>query len=300
VSAFSADWLRLREPFDAAARDRAAPALDLPALAARRVADGVLRVLDLGCGSAANLRWLAPRLGGAQRWRLVDRDAVLLAAAAASLQHWAAAAGLRCSRAGDGWRIDGGGMHLHVECSQADLTRDADSLPWHDSDLVTASALLDLLAAPALERLLDHAAAAGCAQYWALNVDGRRAWAPADADDDLLLAAFARHQGRDKGDGSALGPRAAALARRRLEDAGCHVAAARSDWHLAGSRGPADVALLRALVEGDSAAAIEQRREEPGDPGRDDERLQRWRDRRLAQVDVLALRVGHLDLVALS
>ncbi|WP_382325041.1 hypothetical protein ACFJI0_11525 [Hydrogenophaga sp. UC242_53] len=77
---FSADWLQQREPFDTAARDEAARHLQLAARfhAMAPPAGTPWRVIDLGCGTGANQRWLAPRLGGPQQWLVVDHDAALL------------------------------------------------------------------------------------------------------------------------------------------------------------------------------------------------------------------------------
>src|ERR1700752_3888106 len=72
-------WLALREPADAAARS--------PELAERlrRVLPSAGRhvIHDLGCGTGAMGRWLAPRLPGPQHWILHDRDAGLLELATA-------------------------------------------------------------------------------------------------------------------------------------------------------------------------------------------------------------------------
>ena len=66
MTGFSADWLALREPFDRSARQAAAAAFDLPALAGRLRGDKpALEVVDLACGTGANLRELGPRLRGA-------------------------------------------------------------------------------------------------------------------------------------------------------------------------------------------------------------------------------------------
>src|SRR5438874_8082377 len=69
VGDFSAGWLALREAADHAARsDRLARA----AAGAIRGRTPV-RIVDLGCGTGSNLRYLAPRLPPPQRWLLVDR-----------------------------------------------------------------------------------------------------------------------------------------------------------------------------------------------------------------------------------
>src|SRR5215218_2153848 len=74
----SSSWLALREPADAAAR-----ADDLVEYVRRRLRAGGGPVIhDLGCGTGAMGRWLAPRLPGPQHWVLHDRDADLLEVAA--------------------------------------------------------------------------------------------------------------------------------------------------------------------------------------------------------------------------
>ena len=79
-------WLRLREPADTAARsDRLT----------RRIAETletgeVVQVLDLATGTGSNLRYLAPRLPGRQRWLMVDRDATLLGLLPPLMSSWGA------------------------------------------------------------------------------------------------------------------------------------------------------------------------------------------------------------------
>src|SRR5258705_10769178 len=71
-----ADWLALREPFDAAARSEALTR----ALAAALPRDRPLKAVDLGAGRGSNVRYLASRLPQQpQEWLLVDEDARLLA-----------------------------------------------------------------------------------------------------------------------------------------------------------------------------------------------------------------------------
>jgi trans-aconitate methyltransferase len=70
----STEWLALREPADAAAR-----AADLVEHLRRALPATDLRVIhDLGCGTGAMARWLAPLLPGPQHWVLHDRDRDLL------------------------------------------------------------------------------------------------------------------------------------------------------------------------------------------------------------------------------
>ena len=74
MSHFSPDWLTLREPVDIKSRSACLIGHLREQLAQKKR----LRILDLGAGTGANLRYLAPRLGGEQHWRLIDNDITLL------------------------------------------------------------------------------------------------------------------------------------------------------------------------------------------------------------------------------
>ena len=208
----SPDWLALREPADAAARS--------PELAERlaRHLTGPLEIHDLGGGSGAMGRWLAPRLPGPQHWVVHDRDPDLLELAAAG-----------------------------AETRHADVT---DLAPGElaGASLVTASALLDLLTADELARMLG--ACAGLPMLLALTVVGRVALTPADPLDARIGAAFDAHQRR----GRRLGPDAVAAAAAALRGTGAEVLVRPSPWRL----GPADAGLTAEWLGGWVAAACEQ------------------------------------------
>src|SRR5665647_2196796 len=82
MTGFSADWLALREPHDARARN---PAV-LNAVVASLAGYPSIRIVDLACGTGSTLRVLAPQFPTGQHWRLVDNDLSLLARAAAMVQ----------------------------------------------------------------------------------------------------------------------------------------------------------------------------------------------------------------------
>jgi SAM-dependent methyltransferase len=291
AAAFSADWLKLREPFDVAAR---AEQPQLNAQLARWRAsrtDEALAVLDLACGLGANLRVLAPRLGGLQRWRLVDHDPALLAALPSALQGWTRAQGYCYTADGTGsaCRIDGRDFSASISWQRLDLSRDLASLDLARTQLVSASALLDLVSAAWLQHLVERACTAGAALLWALSVDGRMSWMPTDVDDAAVQASFEQHQQRDKGFGPALGPLAPAFALEQLAQAGYRSTVARSDWHAADGQG---LPMQRALIDGIAAAALEQ---EPSLR----RRVHGWRDRRRAAVERSRVLVGHVDVFAM-
>lgn len=296
MSGFSAGWLALREPFDTAARAQAWPALDLSAWASRvrgaKTPGDACAVVDLACGSGANLRALAPRIGGAQHWRLLDHDAALLAAVPQAMADWAQQHDYRFSTPRDGahaLRIEGPEFRADVRCERIDLARSLHSLDFTRTDLLTASALLDLVSAEWLQTLLLRACDAGSALLFALSVDGRTAWHPADAQDATVHALFSQHQQGDKGFGPALGTHAVNEACRQLAAAGYAVRQAASDWHIDGAQ---DAAMYTAMVEGMAHAACAQA------PQRGS-LVQAWKARRLAGMAHGRLVVGHAELMAL-
>jgi hypothetical protein len=252
----SPEWLGLREPADAAARSD-----DLAARLARHLAAaGRLVIHDLGGGSGAMGRWLAPRLPAPQHWVVHDRDADLLELAVADPP---AAA------------------QVTVETRRSDLTcltpRDLAT-----ADLITASALLDLLTADELNGLL--AACTGRPMLLALTVVGRVRLTPADPLDARVAAAFDAHQRR----GGLLGPDAVAAAVDALR--GTEIVVRPSPWRLAAGDG----ALIAEWLNGWVAAACEQEPALAAEAGA-------YRDRRLAQVAAgqLAVTVDHADLLVL-
>lgn len=250
-------------------------------------------VIDLACGLGANLRALAPVLGGAQHWRLVDHDPALLAALPQVLAEWARRSGYRFLRSGGGGdeqalHLTGPGFRARVVCQRADLAQGLAGLDVGERPLITASALLDLVSAAWLQALLHQARAAHAAVLFSLSVDGRTAWDPADPDDALVHGLFSQHQRRDKGFGPALGPAAPAAALQQLASTGHDTWQACSDWVIDGASAPR---MQQALIDGMADAALEQH------PAAHDT-VQSWRLRRTAAIDGGRLRVGHVDLLA--
>jgi hypothetical protein len=113
-------------------------------------------------------------------------------------------------------------------------------------DLVTTSALLDLVSLAWLDRLIAEVAARRLPFYGALTYDGRAVAEPVVRHDLELLTGFNLHQRTDKGFGPALGPTAAAHAAKGFEEFGYAVVQGHSDWMF----GPNDRAIQDALFAG--------------------------------------------------
>lgn len=284
MNTFDAAWLTRREDADHAARNSILERL----LAARLAHRESIRVLDLGCGTASNLRHLAPRLGGRQHWVLLDADPSLLAAVPEVLRGWCEARGFAVDEARDGLRLSLDGAVVQVECRRHDL---ADTpLPCDGVDLVTGSALLDLVSHDWLRRLARRCRDVHAAVLFALTYDGRIEWAPAVPGDDDVRELVNAHQRHDKGFGPALGPTAADAAASAFREAGYTVESACSDWRLDAG----DTLLQQHLHAGWATAATEIA------PARADA-VQAWLARRMDALEAGAgrLTVGHADLLAL-
>lgn len=274
MSSFAAAWLALREPADARARSPEIAA----ALAARLHARESIAVVDLGCGTGANLRATAPLLGRGQRWTLVDNDPALLAAAAAALAAWADTA----RNEGDALVLAKEGLELTVHFRNCDLSRDVEGALGAEADLVTSSALFDLASAAFIQRLVNAVASRRAVFHSVLTYNGVQRWRPRHPADGAVTAAFHRHQTRDKGFGPAVGPAAPAHLADQLRIAGYAVLEGDSPWRL----GPADGRLIDELHAGVVGAVSETRAVDP-------RTLEAWAKARRTGAEV-----GHTDTLA--
>jgi Methyltransferase domain len=228
----SPDWLTLREPADTTAR-----AADLVDEVRQHLpTDRVLVVHDLGCGTGSQARWLAVQLPGPQHWVMADRDAELLSRAA-----W-----VPPLAAADRAR-------LTMDTRQRDVTR-LDLQEVADADLVTASALLDMLTAEEIDRLVATCAAADCPALITLTVTGHVDLTPADPFDAPVTEAFNDHQRRTAGGRQLLGPDALAAAVHGFIRRGFEVKVRPSPWRL----GPGQASLAAQWLSGWIGAACEQ------------------------------------------
>ena len=202
-------WLALREP-----ADRSSHADGLAAEVRRELPRGrPLIVHDLACGTGNMMRWLAPQLAGPQHWITHDLDPDLLAHVGAS--------GLVAQ--------DGAPVTFETRCGDVTRLR-ADELAG--ADLITCSALLDLLSAAEVERLVHVCAAAHCAVLVTTSVTGAVDLEPLHRFDAAIAVAFNAHQRRTAGDRALLGPDAVDAATRAFAELGRVVVSSASPWTL--------------------------------------------------------------------
>ena len=271
-SAFSHNWLQLRESVDHRSRSHALASVLLNSLDSKQR----INILDLGSGTGSNLRYLSKYLVGLnQRWTLLDQDESLL------------------------------------ENMKKPSTKSIQIVPVvgnmldkglqlvHGSDLVTGSALLDLTSEEWLYNLAESVARQGCPAYFALSYTGNISWFSHDRlksnhsnpkDHDFICGLINRHQRRDKGTGPALGPLAAIRLGELLRDRGYITKCHPSHWIL----GHEDSLLKKALIADWSHSALEECPDE-------EKKILSWRHSCLSLADSTdgILEVSHLDILAL-
>lgn len=233
IPVVSADWLAVRGRADDAARSEA-----LAKAAARLAGPGPLVVHDLGSGTGAMVRWLAPRLAGAQAWVLHDADPAILSRVDA-----------RSAR-------DGSGLPINVR-TRVEHLAELPVTAFEGSSLVTASALLDVITREEASAIVTACVASGVPALFSLSVTGRVRLSPRDPADPAFETAFNDHQRHDVGGRRLLGPDAARVVRELFAASGWRVRTARTPWRL----GPGDGQLIGEWLDGWIGAALEQRAE---------------------------------------
>ena len=265
MSDFAPEWLALREGADHRAIDHTVRRHLLAYLAEQ----GNVHISDLGSGTGSNFRSLAPEITARQMWLLVDKDESLLQLAAAMTQDVAAA------------------KQIEVRMHQTDLSDGNIHEIVAHSDLVTASALFDLVSEQAIKTIVDAITEANCAFYTTLTYNGLAAWLPEQPLNETMREAFNRHQRTDKGFGVAAGPEATQMLAHAFSERGYNVLRGNSPWILDGTLASLRDETDRGWVE----AVVEE-----GSVTRED--AAHWLEARTGTDDAITI-VGHEDLVAL-
>jgi hypothetical protein len=205
------NWLAARVAADAAARAATRNTL-VPDLIDYLAVTGdhqdTLEIIDLGAGTGANQRWLAPQLPFRQRWVHLDHDPII-------------------SRS----------LPLPDDTMIIDDTVEALSRLLASRDagrqLVTCSALLDVLTMAQLNAVCRAVIDNRVPALFSLTVTGMLWVVPSHPDDQPLLDAFNDHQRR----AGRAGPEAASLAAEALRAAGFDVRCQETPWRLTAASG---------------------------------------------------------------
>jgi SAM-dependent methyltransferase len=256
VSKTGTDWLAAREAADARSRS------DELATAFSRVLDPDDLVVDLGCGTGANLRYLDPFLLTSQKRFGIDQDSEMLSQAMARLPS------------------------SRFKFEKMNLVTDLRRVPAGNGVAVAASAFLDMTSEDWLTQFADHCHDSPL--LVAMSVAGQPEWDPVDDLDEPIRSRIESHQRSDHGFGPSLGPDATMYLADQLRADGCQVTLRQSDWKL----GPQDYSLIEMMIGG-----VARRVESSNDPLD----ARGWANRRRSQLqqNELSLVVKHLDLLSI-
>ncbi len=276
---FSAEWLALREPADARARDAG-----LTEQFAQARASGSL------CGRR--------RASSTSRAERAPTCATSRRASAATSTGCSSTTTPRCSKRHEALRPTLRALLTteprlparRVETRRLDLTTDLHALDFAPGVVVTASALLDLVSDEWLAQLVEQCRANRCAALFALSYDGRIGLTPSDPDDEWIRQLVNRHQLGDKGFGPALGPAALSSERASYSVRRAFTCARRAATGICCQQSARS---SKSLLEGWAGAAAELAPNEA-------DRCKRWLTRRLAHVvnGTSRIIVGHQDVLA--
>ncbi len=223
---------------------------------------GVLEIIDLGAGTGANQRWLAPRLPFQQRWIHLDHDSAIS----------------RSLPLPDGTMIIDGSVEALGRLLAGGTG---------DHRMVACSALLDVLTMGQLDAVCQALIENQVPALFSLSVTGTLSIRPVDPHDQRLLDAFNDHQRR----AGRAGPEAVTLAVDALCAGGFTVRTQETPWQLTAASDSMFVEQLlqerldAAVAQDDSLAAV----------------AKAWFELRRVQLrlGVLKIEVGHRDILAL-
>jgi hypothetical protein len=176
-----------------------------------------------------------------------------------------------------------------LQAVRLDLSHNFEATLEVAANLITLSALLDLVSENWLRQFSRAVAARAQPVYAALTYNGVIDLSPPDLFDTAIVASVNAHQRTDKGFGPALGPLAANAAIASFEALGYSVVSGASDWNI----GPNDQAMQDELLEGWASAACELGTVPAAD-------IASWLQRRTDLVNTgrSTMRVGHVDFFA--
>ena len=284
------DWLDMRIAYDNTARTASLPLVDaaLEAVAGHRettpaapaaptattapavpaAEDRRLRICDIGAGTGNSALWFDSAFGERgiteRTWLLIDDDPDALTQAAARI----------------GATLDRRAETRRAPIAELPRILD-DSQPV---DLITGSAVLDVLRPADAAALVDTLAATGAPGLFLLTITGDWHLNPVHPADRQIAGAFAAHQQRE----GRLGAAAASHLQDAAEAAGMRVQSTASPWQLSARE---DHVFLTRFLTDRVTAASEQ---DPGSAAL----FSAWLGERLAD-ETLTVTVDHRDLLIL-
>ncbi|KGE87324.1 MAG: class I SAM-dependent methyltransferase [Phaeodactylibacter xiamenensis] len=281
---FATDWLEERYRFDVAARNPKVEAACLQYFAQHPM----VSIIDIGAGTGANFIYLSEKFPQSQQWALVELNPNLLKRARERLKIWAAAKDYTVREDGQNLDFRRNDQHIQVQLLQGSFLELPRLLQPDQYQMVTASAVFDLLCEQMLSDLVQTFHQNRLALLTTLNYESM-AYLPADAEDDHWIRLYETHMQREQDFGKALGPRCSDfLEKEYAQLPTAQMLRAPSRWQIE----PADT-----FMHGHMLQFLEQSLLEMKSMGHSGKGLDAWLQRKKVQLQSQQLRlsVAHSD-----
>ena len=267
ISEFDSAWLDTRYPFDLEARNR-----EVESFIRKSFPEGKnLRVLDLGAGNGANLRYFSSRWESLRHWTLLDHNPELM-------------------KVCKSWVNAQDDLDLELNCREGSLSSFDEVVSSADFDLVMANALFDLTTQDEFELVSATLKEYELPLLFTLNYSGMKFY-PEDSFDQEVEVSYAKHMRQSGGKVEFMGERAGPAMAEMLLQQGATVVKGESYWHIS----PGDRQMLNYKI-----GFIENALSDLYPEGPNAEKGKEWLEKRKNQLRQgnLTIKVSHWDLAA--
>ena len=252
----------------------------------------MLNLLDLGCATGANFRYLAPRLDCHQNWTLMDRDDSAFEDLIEETEHWAGSHNWTMKNREDrSFTLVADDQQWHVNMYVIALDEEVEKINLGGFHALCSSNFLEKTSAEWYRKLAQRCADAQLPQLLGVNYTSHLKLSPSDPDDALVMEGFHRHIKQDYGLGEAMGDETSYYILRELTNLRFTVQESEYVWYLNSTRQPA---LINLMIErlSKSAQAVYGEEEE--------KRIQAWASRRHYAIAAkkVKMEIGYSDILA--
>jgi len=223
------DWLEERCRFDARARN---------APVEKRILEffssvPLIRVLDIGSGLGANVRYYSRLFDCDQKWFLVEKSPERSLKAPGAIKSWAKENGWKTNESEKGITVLMPHRRVQIEFKHGSFLDRENMALLSGIDLVAANALLDLITEKQFEDLAGGLAVYRIPLLATLNYESM-SFSPCERKDTEFIAAYEGHMKRHRQSGRAMGPDAVRHVTGFSEKNGVSVLSGKSPWHIGG------------------------------------------------------------------
>jgi precorrin-6B methylase 2 len=194
-------WLSHRFASDAAARN---PEIEKKCLDYFRERP-VLRIVDVGSGTASNFCYYFDKFSQSQHWTLLERDQALIGAARKNLMHFCQKHVYELKTTEEGFIIKANGKSAEIVFCRAKLQQIEKCVDMKKTDLLTANAVFDLISFDHFEELVIKLSAYNTCLLATLNYY-ETSFLPYREEDGRFVNYYHTHMLRPQADGIAMGP----------------------------------------------------------------------------------------------